>query len=68
MCDVWMLHEAHMRRIAPRFLLHMIPTGVVRRIASGIAYAINHAAMWCEAPKSYVQHRMIYSPLVGRMM
>ena len=65
MSGLFLLSEAHMRRIAPCFpLSHGVPRVDDRRVISGIVFVIRNGLRWRDAPREYGPHKTIYNRFV----
>ena len=65
MSGLFLLSEAHMRRISPYFpLSHGVPRVDDRRVISGIVFVIRNGLRWRDAPREYGPHKTIYNRFV----
>ena len=65
MTDLFLLSEAHMRRIEPYFpLSHGIARVDDRRVVSGIVFVIRNGLRWRDAPREYGPHKTMYNRFV----
>jgi transposase len=65
MSDLFLLSVAQMRRIEPYFpLSHGIARVDDRKVISGIIFIIRSGLRWCDAPKDYGPHKMIYNRFI----
>ena len=65
MSELFMLTDAHMRRIEAWFpLSHGVPRVDDRRVISGIVFVIKNGLRWRDAPKEYGPHKTIYNRFV----
>jgi putative transposase len=65
MSDLFLLSVAQMRRIEPYFpLSHGIARVDDRKVISGIIFIIRNGLRWCDAPKDYGPHKMIYNRFI----
>ena len=65
MSGLFLLSEAHMRRISPYFpLSHGVPRVDDRRVISGIVFVIRNGLRWRDAPREYGPHKTIYNRFI----
>jgi putative transposase len=65
MADLFLLSEAHMRRIEPYFpLSHGIPRVDDRRVVCGIVFVIGNGLRWRDVPREYGPHKTMYNRFV----
>lgn len=65
MDDLFLLSDAHMRRIEPYFpLSHGVPRVDDRRVISGIIFVIRNGLRWRDAPTDYGPHKTIYNRFI----
>ena len=65
MADLFLLSEAHMRRMEPYFPLSRGRARVDdRRVLSGIIYVLRNRLMWRDAPPDHGPHKTLYDRFV----
>lgn len=65
MSELFLLSDAHMRRIEACFpLSHGVPRVDDRRVISGIIFVIKNGLRWRDAPREYGPHKTIYNRFV----
>ncbi len=65
MADVFLLSQAHMRRIRPFFPLSRgVPRVDDRRVISGIVFVIRNGLRWRDAPSAYGPHKTLYNRFI----
>ncbi len=62
MSDLFWLSEAQLARLSAHFpLAHGVPRADDRRVISGIIFVIRNGLRWCDAPKDYGPHKILYN-------